>query len=135
MEKRTRAAIKGVLPCDVTQDNPVAPLNLKFLDCITSSLCLEVASKDETNYRQVMKNITSLIKPGGHLVLFGIINEKCYPVGEETFFSLPVDEELLTTAVTGANCNILSLDIKGNAPDSGSHTDGCYFLVAKKLSD
>lgn len=60
--------MKQVLKCDVTKANPTGPMSLLPTDCIISTLCLEGACKDLATFHSVLRNITTLLKPGGHLV-------------------------------------------------------------------
>ena len=45
LEKRTRAAIKEVIPCDVLQPDPLLSYKYEPYDCVLSSLCLDAAAK------------------------------------------------------------------------------------------
>ncbi|XP_050777466.1 nicotinamide N-methyltransferase-like [Gopherus flavomarginatus] len=80
-EAKLRKIIKQVLKCDVHQSNPMNPIVLPPADCLVSSLCLECACKDLTTYRIALKNIGSPLKPGGHLVLSGVLGCSFYMVG------------------------------------------------------
>ncbi|XP_064646990.1 nicotinamide N-methyltransferase-like isoform X1 [Lineus longissimus] len=93
-----RQAIKRVVPCDVHQENPLAPLVLEPFDVISSSLCLEVACCDESSYRSAVKHVTSLLKPGGILFVVGIQGETFYSVGNKRFKAFPLSNEIIESA-------------------------------------
>ena len=43
-----------------------------MVDTISTSLCIEAASPDVPSYAKAVKNVVSLLKPGGKLVVMGI---------------------------------------------------------------
>ncbi|XP_064646998.1 nicotinamide N-methyltransferase-like [Lineus longissimus] len=93
-----RQSIKRVVPCDVHQANPLAPLVLEPFDVITSSLCLEAACSDESSYRSAVKHVTSLLKPGGMLFMAGVLGETFYYVGKKKFKAFPLSNEIIESA-------------------------------------
>ncbi|XP_068119870.1 nicotinamide N-methyltransferase-like [Hyperolius riggenbachi] len=100
-EDRLRKAIKQVLRCDVMQNNPLSPVVLPQVDCILSCLCLEGACKDVEAYVTALKNITNLLKPGGYLVLTGVLGSHYYMVGEVWFSGLFLTEDIIKESLSG----------------------------------
>ncbi|XP_064646995.1 nicotinamide N-methyltransferase-like isoform X6 [Lineus longissimus] len=94
-----RQAIKRVVPCDVHQENPLAPLVVEPFDVITSNLCLEPACCDESSYRSAVKHVTSLLKPGGILFLAGVQGETFYSVGNKRFKVFSQSNEIIESAL------------------------------------
>ncbi|XP_059587772.1 nicotinamide N-methyltransferase-like [Alligator mississippiensis] len=106
-ERNLRGAIKHVLKCDVHESNPLDPVVLPPADCLVSSLCLEAACKDQSSYRAALRNISSLLKPGGHLVLSGDLGTSFY-----------------------VEFDVLSRD--DDTMQEICHFSGMYFIVAHK---
>ncbi|XP_054854579.1 nicotinamide N-methyltransferase-like [Eublepharis macularius] len=132
-EEKVRKAIKRVLKCDVTQPNPLAPLSLPPADCVLSTLFLEVACPDLPTYRSALKNISSLVKPGGHLVLFVALEANFYMVGLQRFSCLFLDQKCVEEAVKGAGFDIEWLEgTKVIFPPALSDVKGACVLVARK---
>ncbi|XP_078533710.1 nicotinamide N-methyltransferase-like [Lissotriton helveticus] len=67
--KKLRSVIKEGLKCDITKHNPFDPVVVPQADCVISFECLSCASKDVESFRQSVKNISSLLKIGGYLLL------------------------------------------------------------------
>ncbi|KAG9468540.1 indolethylamine N-methyltransferase-like [Eleutherodactylus coqui] len=135
-ENKLRNCIQKVLKCDVTKSNPLDPIVIPAADCLTTALCLETACQDIDSYYQSLKNITTLLKPGGHLVLIGVLGNSFYKVGEKNFFSLTLDEETVRNAVIDAGYSIKDIEVY-NIPNiaSSAHITDTYaniFLVAQK---
>ncbi|XP_013394439.1 nicotinamide N-methyltransferase-like [Lingula anatina] len=93
-----REKIQGVYFCDVAQTNPLLHKCDPF-DAITSCLCLEAACPTEEAYEQAIKNVASLLKAGGFLVMVGVLGESYYAVGEYKFFALPMSQKLVTRSL------------------------------------
>ncbi|XP_054854574.1 nicotinamide N-methyltransferase-like [Eublepharis macularius] len=105
-EEKVHRSIKQVLKCDVTQPNPLAPLSLPPADCLLSTYCLELASKDLPAFRSALKNISSLLKPGGHLILATALELTFYMIGQCQFGCLYLEQEDLEKAVKEAGFDI-----------------------------
>ncbi|XP_019622295.1 PREDICTED: indolethylamine N-methyltransferase-like [Branchiostoma belcheri] len=68
-QKQLRQAITAVVPCDVHKSNPVEPLQLEPFDAVMTLYCIETACTDRKSYVQAVRNVSSLLKPGGTLIL------------------------------------------------------------------
>ncbi|XP_053308057.1 indolethylamine N-methyltransferase-like [Spea bombifrons] len=138
-EEKLRAAIKKVLKCDVTKSNPLDPASIPPADGVISALCLETACQDLSSYQTALRNIGSLLRPGGHLVLIGVLGDSFYKVGQQRFSCLPLDEQKVQNAVVDAGFTVKKMEVF-IIPDAASHADitdsyGNFFLVAKKEAD
>ncbi|KAJ1175367.1 hypothetical protein NDU88_000655 [Pleurodeles waltl] len=135
-EEKLRKKVSRVLKCDVTQNRPLDPIVLPAADCLITSLCLETACKDYEAYCAAMKNITSLLRSGGHLVIVGVLGDTFYTVGDQTFSCLELDEESVRKAVVGAGCTITRMEIFAIPEDEhqSALTDSYanFFLLASK---
>ncbi|XP_053547546.1 nicotinamide N-methyltransferase [Bombina bombina] len=126
-EGQLRKSIKKVLKCDVHKCNPVDPVIVPQADCLLSVLCLESASQDYDSYCTAIKNITTMLKPGGHLVLAGIIGNNYYKVGDVTFSALHLSEEMIQDALNKAGYHIKSFQLSKKTEESVE--DGADFLA------
>ncbi|XP_075134117.1 nicotinamide N-methyltransferase-like [Leptodactylus fuscus] len=134
-EERLRKSIKQVLKCNILKANPFDPVTLPQADCVLSCLCLEAACRDYDTLITAVKNITTLLKPGGYLVLAGVMGNPFFIVGEVRFSSLNVDEVLLTEAITGAGYVIENFHrykkMENPMEDKDSFV-AYYFIIARK---
>ncbi|XP_040070666.1 nicotinamide N-methyltransferase-like [Ixodes scapularis] len=135
IEERTRAAAKKVIPCDVLDPNVLPEEHKEAFDIVLSSLCLEAASRDETTYRAVTRNVSSLIRQGGHLILCGIAGSIEYTVGDATFPDLGLTKAMVENALSGSGLRVKhwsSLD-KPISSDSPKYWDFAFVVLAEKL--
>ncbi|XP_053547549.1 indolethylamine N-methyltransferase [Bombina bombina] len=131
-QETVRKGVKRVLKCDVTKSNPVEPLVLQPSDCLITSLCLEAACKDTPTFRCALKNITSMIKPGGHLVMITVLQETFYMVGETKFSCLYLEKTSVEVAVKEAGCSIKYTEICPLSADQTADCTAVLFLLARK---
>ncbi|MEE6484629.1 hypothetical protein FKM82_013948 [Ascaphus truei] len=134
-QEKLRMKCKQYLKCNVLKSNPVDPIILPQGDCIMTSLCLEAACKDHDAYRSALKNITSMLKPGGPLIICGILKNHSYRVGETNFSDLYIEKGFLEEALDEAGFSIDKFDLLKNPKGSGDGREGleAYFLLAYKM--
>ncbi|XP_043532314.1 nicotinamide N-methyltransferase [Chiloscyllium plagiosum] len=133
-EKKLRDSIKQVLKCDVHQNNPLHPVELEPVDCLITSLCLEVACKDKAAYCTAVRNVTSLLKPGGMLIMITLLNETFYTVDKHKFSCLKFDQAFLekTLKETGYEIEQLEIFIIPKTINTISDSEAAIFLIARK---
>ncbi|XP_006912902.1 nicotinamide N-methyltransferase [Pteropus alecto] len=133
-EEKLRRAIKQVLKCDVTQSRPLGAVSLPLADCLLSTLCLDAACPDLPAYHSALRNLSSLLKPGGYLVIIDALESSYYMIGEQRFSSLCLRQEEVKAAVREAGYTIKQFEV---IPQSYSSTrannKGLFFLVGQKL--
>ncbi|XP_004604763.2 nicotinamide N-methyltransferase [Sorex araneus] len=132
-EEKLRRAIKRVLKCDVTQSQPLGAVALPQADCLLSTLCLDAACPDLPTYRSALRNLGSLLKPGGVLVLVDALQSSYYMIGEQKFSSLCLGREAIEAAVTEAGYTIEQFEVISQGY-SLANNKGLFSLVGRKLS-
>ncbi|KAM7304095.1 hypothetical protein ISCGN_013995 [Ixodes scapularis] len=81
--KRTRSAIRKVVPCDVLEPGVLPEEHKETFDVVLSSGCLDAVAADHESFRMVVCNVGTLVKPGGLLVIMGAFGVKHYTVGAD----------------------------------------------------
>lgn len=134
-EEKLRRAIKQVLKCDVTQSWPLGAVPLPPADCLLSTLCLDAACPDLPAYRAALRNLGSLLKPGGFLVLVDALKSSYYMIGEQRFSSLCLGREAVEAAVREAGYTIEQFEVISQSYSSNmASNEGLFSLVGRKLS-
>lgn len=133
LEARVRAAIQRVIHGDVLKSNPIAPYKCCF-DVLTCSITMEYASADLRSYRRSFRNISSLLNPGGFLLMTSCFGNTYYYVGEERFHALPVTRPIVESALRGAGLEPILWSILPRGDDV-KHTDftDSFFVAAYKM--
>ncbi|XP_006833728.1 PREDICTED: phenylethanolamine N-methyltransferase [Chrysochloris asiatica] len=110
-ECQLRARVKRVLPIDVHQSQPLGTGSLAPLpaDALVSTFCLEAVSPDLASFQQALDHITTLLRPGGHLLLIGALEESWYLAGEARLMVVPVREEEVRAALLHSGYEVRDL--------------------------
>lgn len=104
-------------------------------DVITSSLCLEAAAEDITEYENMARRVEALLKEDGHVILFGNIGEKVYTVGDHSFPSIGIKEDQVKSVWVRCGFSITEWKQKvyPEFPDTAvTGYQGSFMLVARK---
>uniref|UniRef100_A0A8C6TLP5 Phenylethanolamine N-methyltransferase n=1 Tax=Neogobius melanostomus TaxID=47308 RepID=A0A8C6TLP5_9GOBI len=122
---RLREVVSDVLPIDVHRAQPMAPdaLPSEGADCLVSCFCLESASPDLDTFTKALGHISKLLRPGGHLLLIGALQESFYLGGpvkipEQGFTLIRLEVYTSPQYITDT--------------DDISDARGCFFVKAKK---
>ncbi|XP_032284899.1 phenylethanolamine N-methyltransferase [Phoca vitulina] len=110
-ERQLRAKVKRVLPIDVHQPQPLGAGSLAPLpaDALVSTFCLEAVSPDLPSFQRALDHITTLLRPGGHLVLIGALEESWYLAGEARLVVVPVCKEEVMEALVRSGYEVRDL--------------------------
>jgi NNMT/PNMT/TEMT family len=68
-EQQTRDRITEVLFCDLNQADSLGSEKREFYPLVTSHYCADCISPDKDNWQVYMRNLTSLVKPKGVLII------------------------------------------------------------------
>ncbi|XP_077312255.1 nicotinamide N-methyltransferase-like [Lithobates pipiens] len=120
IEMRLKSSIKEVLKCDFDQENITSPVTLPLADCIVSGLLLDYISKNEDDYMRNLEKIIKLLKPGGQLLLFLLIDKSYTIVRGERFHFFKYNESFVKNAF-----NNLGLVIDYCAVQRRRHMNDC----------
>ena len=98
-EEELRSKISQVIPCDIRENNPIELKEPTLFDVVGSSLCLEAVMESEAAYREAILKLSKLLKPGGHLVMAGVLGQSFYRVGDGKFYTFPLSKDLIYQAL------------------------------------
>lgn len=130
-----RCAVRQVLKCDVTQSRPLGTVSLPLADCLLSTLCLDAACPDLPAYCAALRNLGSLLKPGGFLVVVDALKSSYYMIGEQRFSSLCLGQEAIEAAVREAGYSVERFEVICQSyPSTMCDNEGLFSLVGRKLS-
>ncbi|XP_067869181.1 phenylethanolamine N-methyltransferase-like [Heterodontus francisci] len=135
-ERRLRETIKDVCHCDIMQPNPLHPQVLDPVDAISTTFCLESVCPDKKSLEKALGNITSLLKPGGFLLMIGALDESYYLAGEVKLSVVPLDEDYVKEAVSKSGYRICVFKTYNMPPELKIGVDdvrGVFYLQAQKI--
>uniref|UniRef100_A0A8C5WCY9 Indolethylamine N-methyltransferase-like n=1 Tax=Leptobrachium leishanense TaxID=445787 RepID=A0A8C5WCY9_9ANUR len=125
----------SLLRCDVTQANPLCPVELPQMDTLIIASCLICAATNKDDFTAYLKNIVSLLKPGGYLVMSEYLTASQYVVGDKIFPVLSVDEATVKRAMADSGCEIeeFSVFTDFNSQEDFFDSEDIFCLRARKL--
>ncbi|XP_075696703.1 nicotinamide N-methyltransferase-like [Rhinoderma darwinii] len=110
-EAKLRSAIQHVVKYDLEKENMTDPLVLPSADCVISTCLLDAISKDQDDYIRYLRKFCVLLKPGGHLILFGVLGATYFTAGKDKFHIFTYDEDFVRKSLVGEGfiidyCNV-----------------------------
>lgn len=105
-EASLRKAVKRIVPCDITQDPPIATSFIGPYDIVLSMLCIENGCLTLEDYRAAIGKIAGLIKAGGTLLLYSTVRNKeglgYYHVGNTKYVQVALPLHFVETSLIEA---------------------------------
>nr|ACO51996.1 Nicotinamide N-methyltransferase [Aquarana catesbeiana] len=128
-----RAAITHVVKFDPNLENLTDPIVLPQADCLTSCTILEVISKDLDDFVKNCRRLSKLLKPGGSLLYYGVLNGTFYMVGGERFHMVKYNESNLRSILSNEGFVITHLEVSQRKAESDlSDFDSVVLCTAYK---
>ncbi|XP_053308408.1 indolethylamine N-methyltransferase-like [Spea bombifrons] len=135
-EEALRSRIKQILKCDFTKQNPTDPVVLPKADCAISLYMMNFVCKDLDSYRDYLKKVSSMLKVGGHLLIFGGFDARFYTVGNHKFHKLSFDEKFLRKALGETGFSIKHFDaIESQVRNEFVYYGHVWFVSALKTRE
>ncbi|XP_073537213.1 phenylethanolamine N-methyltransferase [Phyllobates terribilis] len=135
-QKRLREHVSRVIPVDVHQPSPLGgELVSGSVDCLVSSFCLEACSPNLEAFQKALENVVGLLKPNGHFLWIGALEESYYLAGEARLSVVPVTEDIVKKALGTAKCVIREFSSYSMTPSMKVGVDdvsGIFFVWAQK---
>lgn len=93
-EATTRKVVRGLYVSDARWRHPLGRERLAFYDLLVSGFCLDAISSDKRVWRRCMRNVLSMVAPGGTTILHFLHKCRAYKVGNRMFpgSNLAVDD-------------------------------------------
>lgn len=98
-EEILRSKITKFLSCDAFQANPLGENRTKRYDVVSVNFVAESITDNHKAWKSILKNICSLIKHNGYLVMTAIKGADYYHVGDKLFPAVKITEEHIAIAL------------------------------------
>ncbi|KAM6951462.1 phenylethanolamine N-methyltransferase [Aplochiton taeniatus] len=135
---RLRSVVSDVLPVDVHLSQPLGPgaVPPAGADCLVSCFCLESVSPDMAAFNRALEHIGGLLRPGGHLLLIGALEESYYMGGPGAKIPVvPLDEAQVCASLRASGYTLVRLEVYRLPEDMRVGVDdvvGVFFAKARK---
>ncbi|MBF2022436.1 MAG: hypothetical protein IGR93_20665 [Hydrococcus sp. C42_A2020_068] len=131
-EQQARDRIKSLLPCDVNKPDPLGAQRRGFYPLVTTSYCAEGVTTSKEKWRAYIRNIASLVKPGGVLLLSAVGGAaNFYRVGDRYFPCTRLDRQDVLASL-GEN-GFTDIDIRIRQVSDRSQEDYSHLIFARAV--
>ncbi|XP_053309557.1 phenylethanolamine N-methyltransferase isoform X2 [Spea bombifrons] len=135
-QTRLRERVTRVVPVDIHQARPLGDAFAPgSVDGLVSSFCLEACSPNYEAFEKALQNVTGLLKPGGHLLMIGALEESYYLAGEARLTVVCLTEEMVRKALRHVGYKIRDFRTYSMPPSMRIGVDdvkGIFFTWAQK---
>lgn len=135
-EDELRQKITQILKIDITEKDPLSPKVLPPVDCLFLVHCLDIVCPNKEAYRSALKNLSTLLKSGGNLLMIVRLECTFLMIGSSKLPTVCVDEEWMKKLLTETGFVIEELTaVPRHEKQLYSRTDaaGVIYIVAKKV--
>jgi SAM-dependent methyltransferase len=87
-----RNVLSHLMHCDAQRNPPIELENIQY-DLVTAHHCTDVAATNFREWQQVLQNVTTILRPGGWLMLSVTTGARTYQVGEVIFECVNLNKE------------------------------------------
>ncbi|XP_068102595.1 indolethylamine N-methyltransferase-like [Hyperolius riggenbachi] len=98
-DEQLKTAISHIISCDFDNENITYPVVLPLADCISSLWILDSICKDQDDYMSHLGKMSKLLRPGGHLILLGVLKSSYIMIGGVKFNCFYYDESFVKNAL------------------------------------
>ncbi|XP_078496181.1 nicotinamide N-methyltransferase-like [Lissotriton helveticus] len=103
--------IKNVVKYDISKCNPLSPTTLPQADCLILPHCLEAHVTNKEGFCSALRNASTLLKNGGHLIMIASLEATFYMIAGFKFPHLCIDESFVRKALSEADYVIEELQV------------------------
>jgi hypothetical protein len=93
-EALARKVVRGLYVSDARLRQPLGPAREGFYDLVITGFCIDAISNDRSVWRRCLRNVTSMLQPGGTFIIHALHQCKAYKCGDRMFpgSNLSVDD-------------------------------------------
>lgn len=140
-EENLRKKIKKFLKCDAFKEDPIHPKYRGYYDVVSSNFVSESITNSKKAWKNIMRNITSMLKDGGVLIITFLKDAEYYKIGDKIFPAANIHENDVKRVLKKLNFDLSTLyihSIEADVIDEKSELyegyKGMMFVKAKKFS-
>ena len=119
-EAQTRKVVRGLYVSDARLRQPLGLTRAAFYDLIITGFCIDAISSDPAVWRRCMRNVTSMLQPGGTFIIHALHQCKAYKCGDRMFpgSNLSIDDmrdAMLENGFVNSSIDVQVIPCRDNA--------------------
>jgi hypothetical protein len=130
-EADMRRLITKIMVCDAQAPNPLEPYHFSY-DLVTAHHCTDVAATNVDEWFQVIKNVSSLVRPGGYLLLSVTTGSTSYTVGDKVFHCVDLTPTQIEKGYCLSGYDPVSIHIQTHRNELQREYSGIIMAIGRK---
>ncbi len=132
-EDEMRARLTRLMLCDAQSFQPLGPEEPVY-DLVAANHCTDVAAASAEEWFQVIRNVSSLVKPGGWLIVTVTGGTRTYTVGSQKFACADLSADDVLLGLLQAGYNPATLSVAVHAVEGQREYSGIIAGAGQKLA-
>ena len=126
-----RKTVTKLMPCDAQSHSPIELRDMQY-DLVTAHHCTDVAATNLREWQQVLRNITTIVRPGGWLMLSVTTGASTYEVGEVRFACVNLTKVDVRNGLLSAGYQEESIILKAYEVEHKREYSGIIMALARR---
>jgi len=126
-----RNTVTQLMHCDAQSQTPIELEDTQY-DLVTAHHCTDVAATNVREWRQVLKNVTSIVRPGGWLMLSVTTGARTYEVGEVIFECVNLTKDEVQNGLLSAGYQEESIILQTYEVEHEREYSGIIMALARR---
>lgn len=132
-EAQMRRLMTRLMVCDAQLAQPLEDASLVY-DLVAANHCTDVAATTVPEWFQVMRNVSTLVKPGGWMIVMVTTGSRVYTVGEHRFRCADLTPENMHDGFVQAGFNPETLRIETHQVEIPREYNRIIAAIGQKLA-
>jgi len=111
-EARTRKVVRNLELSDARRRQPLGPAREGFYDLLISGFCIDAVSCEKRIWARCMRNVLSMLEPGGLLILHALYRCRAYRVAQQMFPGADLSRDDVFASLLANGFTRRSIDIQ-----------------------
>ncbi|XP_077105846.1 nicotinamide N-methyltransferase-like isoform X3 [Ranitomeya variabilis] len=132
-EGKVRSALQHVVKCNLEKEDMMDPIVLPPAECVISGWLLDYICKNQDDYMRYLRKFSSLLKPGGRIILLSCLENTYFKFGKDKFQTFSFDADFARKALVAEGFIIDRCEVKKRTVVSDlTDYKGMLFIAAHK---
>ena len=124
-----RKVVTRLMHCDAQRNPPIELENIQY-DLVTAHHCTDVAATNVSEWQQVIKNVTTILRSGGWLMLSVTTGARTYEVGDVIFECVNLTKDNILDGLLTAGYREESIVLKSYNVEQSREYSGIIMALA-----
>ncbi len=126
-----KTIVTRLMHCDAQKNPPIELENIQY-DLVTAHHCTDVAATNIDEWQQVIKNVTTILRPGGWLMLSVTTGARTYKVGEVIFECVNLTKDNILDGLLAAGYRKESIVLESYNVEQSREYSGIITTLARR---